>query len=208
MIGADNQSGQRTTLGRSLVFEGKSNPGRFRVALLAFAVLYVANGVGAGQRELNLNRSLYVPIRFVVCQHVTNVAISVRGDETVFPLGLRTFLFTYDIDRQRILPQFIDVRISGENVNSGHRFVTNVIITPDGVYSSVDSGSVDWERLKKQALVRRDIRFPVRQVLITADPDCEKKAAAVTDSSEWAKSAETLSQAASPAIEDVPNPRF
>jgi hypothetical protein len=181
MIATSSPFGQRRAFWTSLVFEGKCSRAWIRIALVALALLHFASGAHAGQRELNLIRSLYVPVRFVACQHVTNIVMSVHGDETVFPLGLRTFLFTYDTERNQLLPQSVDVRISGEHVDSGEAFLTNVIIAPDGVLSSVDSSKVDWESVRQKARIRRDIRFSTRQVLITSDPDCEKKVATVAN---------------------------
>ena len=200
MIGASKQSSQRTAFEIPADYQGKGKRTGVGTVLLALAIPLFATGVRAGQRELNLNRSLYVPVRFVACPHVANVTMSVHGDDMVFPLGLRTFLFTYYADRKEVLPKAVDVRIKGEELN-GRPFATNVVIEPGGARSAVDSGTVDLESVKKQVLIRRDIRFPLQQIFITYTPDCEKQPATAVDSAEPTEPAEAASQTSAPATE-------
>ncbi len=175
-----------------------------KAVLLALVMLHFTLSARAGQRELNLNRSLYVPVQFVACQHVKNVTMSMKGNDMVFPLGLRTFLFTYYVDRKDVLPEFVDVRIKGDGLCNGESFTTNVIITPEGTRSAVDAGSVDLASVKKQLRVRRDVRFPLRRVLITCEVDCEKQSSKVADSAKPTELPEPQTPQSSRSDADAP----
>ena len=68
----------------------------------------------------------------------TALTLSVVGENMVFPAGRRTFLFTYYVDREEVLPTLVDVRIRGERLCNDESFETNVLIAP---YQSTRSRS-------------------------------------------------------------------
>ncbi|NJR31217.1 hypothetical protein HC762_00205, partial [bacterium] len=82
--------------------------------LVLSTLAFFSPNVDAAPRELNRTRSIYVPVRFEACEHVTNVMLTVAGDSLAFTLGTRIFMFTYYPDKKAVLPEFTEVRIEGE----------------------------------------------------------------------------------------------
>ncbi len=167
--------------------------------VLAFATLMLAFSASAGGPELNLNRSFYVPVRFVACPHVENVTLSVAGEDVAFPLGERKFLFTYYADHQKVLPEYVEVTIKGHALCNGKQFETSVMVTLDGTHSSNTSVATDMEWFKKQLRIHRDVRFPARRIFITCSSSCESdaKVASQPESEDEDKATETAAESES-----------
>ena len=157
----------------------KSEPIRqvFLASLFAMTVFnFLGPGVEAAQRELNLNRSIYVPVRFQSCEHVKNVELSVAGEPYVFALGTRIFQFTYYSDKKAVLPEFTEVWIEGDVIKEDgvSKIRTNLLVTPEKIASSHDSLTRGHEEIVKQFRRRRDVRLPVSVVNIKCHDSCTR----------------------------------
>lgn len=149
-----NDPKQRSERGRKL----------FLASLLALTVFsFFHTNVEAARRELNLNRSIYVPVRFQSCEHVKNVELSVVGEPYAFALGTRNFQFTYYADKDAVLPEFTEVRIEGDVIQEDGvtKIRTNLLVTPEKIVSSRGSLTRGHEEIVKQLRRRRDVRLPV-----------------------------------------------
>lgn len=135
----------------------------------------------AHHREALRQRSIYVPVRFLACPHVKNVRLQVAGSTAFFPLGLRTFLFTYDSNTEALQPEFVEVVIDGEGQCELKAIHSNVLITPQNVASSSEVVEANLEALLRQARVRRDLRLPERTVLIRCSRSCDRGSVAAED---------------------------
>ena len=149
----------------------------FMTSFLAMTVFsFLGPGVEAARRELNLNRSVYVPVRFQSCEHVNNVQLFVAGEPYVFALGTRIFMFTYYADKKAVLPEFTEVWIEGDVIKKDgvSKIRTNLLVTPEKIVSSHDSLSRGHEEIEKQLRRRRDVRLPVSVINIKCRDSCSR----------------------------------
>ncbi len=154
----------------------------FMASLLAMTVFsFLGPDVEAARRKLNLNRSIYVPVRFQSCEHVKNVELSVAGESYAFALGTRIFQFTYYADKEAVLPEFTEVRIEGDVIKEDgvSKIRTNLLVTPEKIMSSHDSLNRGHDEIVKQLRRRRDVRLPESVVSIKCEDSCSR----TTDSS-------------------------
>jgi len=135
----------------------------------------------AHHRETLRQRSIYVPVRFLACPHVKSVRLRMAGSTSFFPLGLRTFLFTYDVGTEALQPGFVEVLIDAEGICELKAIRRNVLITPLGMASSNKVVEANLDALYRQARVRRDVRFPERRVLIRCSGSCDQGSVTTAD---------------------------
>ncbi|MFQ5792378.1 MAG: hypothetical protein ACE5JI_18065, partial [Acidobacteriota bacterium] len=125
---------------------------------------------GAGKRRL-LNRSIYVPIAFKACPHVTN-AVLYTGET---PLGRlpteRVFQFTYYPALKRLAPEVTQIRLEGQRDN-GEPFVGRLAVAPDGVYTAQRHIVLDLKKQLEKLRHKIDIRFEKIHLLIRCHPSC------------------------------------
>ncbi len=149
----------------------------FMASFLAMTVFsFLGPGVEAARRELNLNRSIYVPVRFQSCEHVKNVELSVVGEPYAFALGTRIFQFTYYADKEAVLPEFTEVRIEGDVIKEDgiSKIRTNLLVTPEKIVSSRDSLNRGHDEIMKQLRRRRDVRLPATVINIKCHDSCTR----------------------------------
>ena len=152
---------------------GASSP----AAALALTALALFGSFAQGEtQEVNRTRSIYVPVRFQACEHVSNVRLTVTGDPQPFTLGTRIFMFTYYPDRGALLPEFAEVWIEGTaSTDEGlHEIRTNVLVTPERIASSQDLLNRGSDEIEKQLRRRRDVRLPEATIQIKCQDSCAR----------------------------------
>ncbi len=155
----------------------------FMASFLAMTVFsFFGPDVEASRSELNLNRSIYVPVRFQSCEHVKNVELSVAGESYAFALGTRIFQFTYYADKEAVLPGFTEVRIEGDVIKEDgvDKIRTNLLVTPEKIVASRDSLNRGRDEIVKQLRRRRDVRFPVSVINIKCHDSCTRTPLSLT----------------------------
>jgi len=105
-----------------------------RVRLVAASALFTAILVLPRPVEPGnaLNRSIYVPIRLHVCEHIEEATLY-HGETRVRSLpGEQTVQFTYYGDSKRLLPEIDEYRVVGKE-KSGQEFDVKLTVTPADV---------------------------------------------------------------------------
>lgn len=141
------------------------------IATVVFASLLAAR---ADTEPKFLNRSIYMPFEFVLCEHLEK-AVLYQDDQPVSAMpARRVFQFTYYPDLERMLPELVQVRVEGSYVDGGEPFVAKVAITPDGIHTAHQAKGLDTgENLLKQRH-KIDIRIERRTLQLKCERFCKR----------------------------------
>jgi hypothetical protein len=143
----------------------------FGLAAAVFASILAASA--ASEPKL-LNRSLYMPFEFVLCDHLEK-AVLYQDDQPVSAMpARRVFQFTYYPDLERLLPELVQVRVEGTYIDGGEPFVAKLAITPDGIHTAHRTRSLDTgEKILKQRH-KIDMRLESRTLQLKCEKFCRK----------------------------------
>jgi hypothetical protein len=132
-----------------------------------------ASGVAGTERKL-LNRSLYVPVTFRLCEHLEDGVV--YQDDA--PVGLapveRIFQFTYYPDLERLLPEIVQIRVEGRYARDGEPFVARLAVTPEGVHTAHRHRSLDAETQMRRQRHKIDARLEPREIRLVCPRFCAR----------------------------------
>jgi hypothetical protein len=141
-------------------------------ALAAVAATFALSAWG-GAEPKSLNRSIYVPVEFVLCEHLGN-AVLYQDDQPVSGMpAKRTFLFTYYPELERMLPERVSVRIEGTYAD-GEPFVAKLAVTPDGIHTAHRTNTLGTERQVLKQRHKLDVRLEPRTTALRCPRYCRK----------------------------------
>ena len=121
-----------------------------------------------------LNRSLYVPVTFRVCEHLAEANLYIE-DQRVGALPIeRIFLFTYYPDLKRLLPKVTNLRVEGVRTDDNSPFIGRLALDPTAIYTSERRIELDFERAKKQLSYRIDSRYEKVNLLMRCNTECSR----------------------------------
>jgi hypothetical protein len=140
-------------------------------ALAAVAATFVLSARGGAEPKL-LNRSIYVPVEFALCEHLKNATLY-QDDQPVSAMpAKRTFLFTYYPELERMLPELVKVRIEGR-YEDGEPFVAKLAVTPDGIHSAHRTNGLGTENQVLKQRHRIDVRLEARKIQLSCPKFCK-----------------------------------
>jgi len=148
----------------------KSRTG-FGIAASVFASLLAAQ---ADAESKLLNRSIYMPFEFVLCEHLEK-AVLYQDDQPVSAMpARRVFQFTYYPDLERMLPDLVQVRVEGWYVDGGEPFVAKLAISPEGIHTAHRANALDTgEKVVKQRH-KIDMRLEPRTLQLKCERFCKR----------------------------------
>jgi hypothetical protein len=140
-------------------------------ALAAVAATFVLSALG-GAEPKPLNRSIYVPVEFVLCEHLGK-AVLYQDDQPVSQLpAKRTFLFTYYPELERMLPEMVSVRIEGRYAD-GEPFVAKLAVTPEGIHTAHRTNTLGTEQQVRKQRHKLDVRLEPRTTRLSCPRFCK-----------------------------------
>lgn len=143
-------------------------------ATILAASLWVALPRATESLEL-LNRSIYLPVEFQVCEHLGD-AVFYQDDALVAKMpAKRIFQFTYYPELDQILPQVVPVRIEGRYLESGEAFVAKLAISPTGVHSAHRTRETDVLRQVEKQKGKIDVRLKEKAILLRCPRFCKRE---------------------------------
>ena len=162
----------------------KTRIGRYGAAALFLMMLVlVSYGPVKAEQGKFLNRSLYVPVTFRVCEHLAEANLYIE-DQRVGTLPIeRIFLFTYYPDLKRLLPKVTNLRVEGVRTDDNSPFIGRLALDPTAIYTSERRIELDFERAKKQLSYRIDSRYEKVNLLMRCDTECGRSNSAVATAS-------------------------
>ncbi len=162
----------------------KTRIGRYGAAALFLMMLVlVSYGPVKAEQGKFLNRSLYVPVTFRVCEHLAEANLYIE-DQRVGTLPIeRIFLFTYYPDLKRLLPKVTNLRVEGVRTDDNSPFIGRLALDPTAIYTSERRIELDFERAKKQLSYRIDSRYENVNLLMRCDTECGRSNSALVTAS-------------------------
>jgi hypothetical protein len=141
---------------------------------LAIGVLASLLAADAVAEPKLLNRSLYMPFEFVLCEHLEK-AVLYQDDQPVSAMpARRVFQFTYYPDLERLLPELVQVRVEGAYVDGGDPFVAKLAITPDGIHTAHRTRSLDTAEKIARQRHKIDMRLEPRKLQLKCERFCKR----------------------------------
>ncbi len=143
---------------------------------LAAGVVASLLAASAGTEPKFLNRSIYMPFEFALCEHLEK-AVLYQDDQPVSAMpARRVFQFTYYPDLERLLPELVNMRVEGTYIDGGDPFVAKLAITPNGIHTAHRTKSLDTgEKVLKQRH-KIDIRLEPRTLQLECERFCRRTA--------------------------------
>jgi hypothetical protein len=142
------------------------------LSLAAFALLVTVSAALAKPKPLN--RSIYIPIEFTLCEHLDH-AVLYQDDAPVAAMPTkRVFQFTYYPDLERMLPERVQVRVEGTYVDGGEPFVAKFAVTPEGVHTTHRTVETATQKSIEKQSHKLDIRLEPRQFRLACPRYCRK----------------------------------
>jgi hypothetical protein len=151
------------------------------LAVLAAATLLVAGSASPEPRLLN--RSIYAPIEFTLCEHLGD-AVLYQDDQLVAKMpAKRVFQFTYYPDLEKMLPAIVRVRVEGSYLDAeGGSFVARLAITPSGIHTARVTKTLATDESLRHQRHKIDMRLEPRVLRLSCQRYCSKASNVATDS--------------------------
>ena len=144
---------------------------------LSIPVLWILFALAATSLadQSRLNRSIYVPVRFVPCEHVADAML--YRDESVLGEvpGRHVFQFTYFPNLGRIEPAYEEVTVEG--TVDGKPFKTGVVVTPTSVYGGKSRVALDLEAQRARFARHVDARHETVRLTFRCSASCPREVA-------------------------------
>ncbi|GMR23562.1 MAG: hypothetical protein BMS9Abin37_2003 [Acidobacteriota bacterium] len=149
--------------------------------LFSLFALVATTALAKDDKGKFLTRSIYVPVRFELCEHLEN-AILYEGEQPVSLMpAKRIFQFTYYPRLGRIEPAKTDVRVEGMRTN-GEEFIGRLAVTPWGIYTANQQIDLDLNKQLARMKYKLDVRYKTRTLTLRCSDSCslESRPEAVT----------------------------
>jgi hypothetical protein len=122
-----------------------------------------------------LTRSIYLPVEFELCEHLSN-AVLYQGDDALSLLpARRIFQFTYYPSLERIEPMRTDVRVEGRRAD-GSDFVGRLAVTPFGVFTANHKVELDMQAQLDKMRYKLDTRYDTLTLRLRCSDSCDMHA--------------------------------
>jgi hypothetical protein len=135
----------------------------------------------AGAEPKLLPRSIYMPIEFVLCEHLEK-AVLYQDELAVSSMpARRVFQFTFYPDLEKLLPEAVQVRVEGSYIEGGDPFVAKLAITPDGIHTAHHHRDLDTRNKVLKQRHKIDFRIEPRTLTLKCENYCSRSTAAASD---------------------------
>ena len=148
---------------------------RTKSYLMVFLLASVVSTPLAAKSRKLLNRSIYMPIDFELCEHLAD-GILYENDRPISLMPAeRLFQFTYYAERKVLLPEQVRVRVEGNYFDDDEPFTAELSVTVEGIHTAHRFLSADT---KVQVLKQRkkiDTRLKKRTVRLECKRYCKRE---------------------------------
>ena len=142
------------------------------VLMLGVMVSSLAN---AEQKGKLLNRSIYMPVEFQLCEHLGSAIFYENDLPTSTMPAERIFQFTYYPDLGAVLPEQVPVRVEGAYKEDDEPFVAKLAVTVDGVRSASRFRAAGTKEQVDKQLHKVDIRLKPKALKLKCKRYCTKR---------------------------------
>ena len=139
----------------------------------------VSSLADAEQKRKLLNRSIYMPVEFRLCEHLDSAIFYENDLPTSTMPAKRIFQFTYYPDLGVVLPEQVPVRVEGAYKEDGEPFVAKLAVTVDGIHSARRFRSAGTKEQVEKKLHKVDIRLKPKALKLKCKRYCTKRVTTV-----------------------------
>jgi len=144
-----------------------------KLETVASFAAFMALSASSHATDRLLNRSIYVPIRFSACEHLSQGILFVN-DQPVGRLPLQQILqFTYYPKLKRMIPDVTLIRIEGVRID-GEPFIARLAVSPKEITTAHERIDLRREEQLKKLSFKIDVRYERRNLLIRCGEFCGK----------------------------------
>ena len=136
----------------------------------------VSSLADAEQKRKLLNRSIYMPVEFQLCEHLDSAIFYEYDLPTSTMPAQRIFQFTYYPNLGAVLPEQVPVRVEGVYKDDDEPFVAKLAVTVDGVRSAKHFRSAGTKEQLEKKLHKVDIRLKPKALKLTCSRYCKRLA--------------------------------
>lgn len=149
--------------------------------LLGVMASSVAQAEPGKERGKYLNRSIYMPVEFSLCEHLGD-AIFYENDRPIAAMPAeRMFQFTYYPDLEMMLPELVPIRVEGEYKEDHEPFVAKLAVTVDGIHTARTFRSAETEKQLERQLHKIDVRLQTQALRLTCKRFCKRAPAVASN---------------------------
>lgn len=142
------------------------------LTIIGVVCLITANSAAAKPKPLN--RSIYMPVEFILCEHL-NHAVLYQDDAPISAMpAKRVFQFTYYPDLAQLLPAVVRVRVEGTYVDGAEPFVARFAVTPNGIHTTHRTVDAETGKSVQKQSHKLDVRLEPRQFRLACPRYCRK----------------------------------
>ena len=134
----------------------------------------VSSLADAEQKRELLNRSIYMPMEFQLCEHLDSAVFYENDLLTSTMPAERIFQFTYYPDLGVVLPEQVSVRVEGTYKEDDEPSVAKLAVTVDGVRSAKRFRSAGTKEQVKKKLHKVDFRLKPKTLKLKCKRYCAK----------------------------------
>ena len=143
----------------------------FSLAVLVILACSLSRG-GVGEP---LNRSIYVPVSFGVCEHLSDAILYVEDQRVGYLPSRRIFQFTYYPSLKRMAPEATQIRVEGYR-DDGSAFLARLAVTAGGIYSANRQIELHIKKQLEKLRYKIDVRYKQFDLLLQCDTVCRRAA--------------------------------
>lgn len=145
------------------------------IGLVVVIIYLFLAAISTASEQQYLTRSIYVPIAFCVCDHLTD-AIFYQEEIRIGMLPIeRTFQFTWYPKLEGWFPESTEVQIKGFRTEDGSAFLGRIAITAEGIFTSKKAIELDTEWARKKLKYKRDVKYKITRLFIRHNDDCDQQ---------------------------------
>ena len=135
----------------------------------------VSTPLAAKSKKKLLNRSIYMPIDFELCEHLGD-GVLYENDRPIsmMPAG-RVFQFTYYADRKVLLPEQVRVRVEGNYLADDEPFTAELSVTVEGIHTAHRFRSADTKLQLLKQRKKIDKRLKKRTIRLACKRYCKRE---------------------------------
>ena len=144
--------------------------------LMVFLLAYVVSTpLAAKSKKKLLNRSVYMPIDFKLCEHLGE-GILYENDRPMskMPAG-RLFQFTYYAEREVLLPEQVRMRVNGNYLADDEPFTAELSVTVQGIHTAHRFRSADTQVQLQKQRKKIDTRLEKRTIRLACKRFCKRE---------------------------------
>jgi len=155
---------------------------RYTRGLWVFLIgVVVSSWAGAEEKRKLLNRSIYMPVEFQLCEHLGNAIFYENDRPTSAMPAERIYQFTYYPDLGLMLPEQVPIRVEGAYKDDGEPFTAKLAVTVNGIHSAKRFRSAGTNEQVKKSLHKVDIRLKPKALKLTCKRYCSKRVTTVAN---------------------------